>query len=345
MIKILIRELEKHRNETTFRPYLLSADLFRDCGIEFIAAGNSYDFEWIGQASYSNKSMPLSESITGGLEYLEKITGDYWLFDGQDSASLIGSYDVFTQSKAQYLLKNTMYADSTEYSYPYCNGRNYWGLSINGWKISDWSRFDDVILSGTNWLSTIAPNWCNYQNASKDIDVFALFAFPAKENFEFTIKTSVDYDVHRSNCIDELKKLPRNITVATLVSGQKIPLQEYYSMMSRSKIVVAPFGYGEMAPRDIESAMIGAILVKPDMSHIKSFSNPYIPGETYVNVAWNFEDMNNKILSILAQWRQNQSKFVENLRMNYIEQYSPFRLVEYIYNLIKQSPGVESSAN
>ena len=340
MIRIVIRDLEKHRNECAFRPYKMCQDLFRDVGIDLNYSGDSYDFLWIGQASYTDKSVPLKESTEKGLEYLDNIKGDYWLFDGQDSASLIGTYDVFLKSKAQYLLKNTLYANRDDYALPFINGRSYWGMSYNGWKITDFSRFDAVKLSGTNWLSTISPNWFVYNRAEKDIDVFAMFSYPAKENYEYGIKTSLSYDEHRSKCIEELKKLPRNIKVQMLENGQKVPLEQYYNLMSRSKIVVAPFGYGEIAPRDIESAMVGSALIKPDMSHIKTFQNCFTSGLTFVNCSWNFDDLQESISNILNVWPQSQEYFVENMRKEYIEQYNPEKLIEYIYNLIKNSPGV-----
>jgi hypothetical protein len=315
-------------------------DLFRDISVDLNYSGDSPDFIWLGQASYTDKSVSLKESTEKGLEYLDKIEGDYWLFDGQDSASLIGTYDVFLKSKAQYLLKNTLYVNRDDYTLPFINGRSYWGMSYNGWKITDFSRFDDVKLSGTNWLSTVSPNWFVYDRGEKDIDVFAMFSFPARENYEYGIKTSIVYDDHRSKCIEELKKLPRNIKVQMLENGQKVPLEQYYNLMSRSKIVIAPFGYGEIAPRDIESAMVGAVLIKPDMRHIETSQNCYKPGLTYSQCSWNFEDVRESIQSILNTWPQSQKHFVENMRREYIEQYNPEKLVLNIYNLIKNSPGV-----
>jgi hypothetical protein len=202
MIRIAIRDLEKHRNECTFRSYKMCQDLFRDISVDLNYSGDSPDFIWLGQASYTDKSVSLKESTEKGLEYLDKIEGDYWLFDGQDSASLIGTYDVFLKSKAQYLLKNTLYVNRDDYTLPFINGRSYWGMSYNGWKITDFSRFDDVKLSGTNWLSTVSPNWFVYDRGEKDIDVFAMFSFPARENYEYGIKTSIVYDDHRSKCIE-----------------------------------------------------------------------------------------------------------------------------------------------
>lgn len=340
MIRIKVEEIHRHRNETTFRPFFTCRDYFRSVGIDIGYIGNSYDYAWVGNASYSDKNVSLSESIDKGLEFLNKITGDYWLFDGQDSASMIGTYDVFLQSKAEYLLKNTMYVDKNDYTLPFTHGRSYWGMSLNSWKIRDFSKFHKVLLSGTNWLSTVTPNWFSYRDAKKEIDVFALFSYPGKENYEFEIQTNTYYDEHRMRCIEYLKMLPRRINVKMLESGNKIPIQEYYELMSKSKIVIAPFGYGEIAPRDIESAMVGAILFKPEMNHIQTIPNIFVSNETYVPLKWNFDDMNQKIIEILSEWPNNQNYFVENMRNHFSEKYDSKKLVEYIYNLIRNEPGV-----
>jgi hypothetical protein len=215
-------------------------------------------------------------------------------------------------------------------------------MSYIGYKVTDFSRFNDVKLSGTNWLSTISPNWFNYAGIEKPIDVFAMFSYPARENYEFGLKTSVNYDEHRSRCIEELKKLPRNIKVQMLERGQKVPLEQYYNLMSKSKIIVAPFGYGEIAPRDIEAAMVGSILIKPNMEHLNTFPNCYVAGKTYIDVLWNFTLLREEIITVLERYEKHQNFYVENMRKEYIEQYNPTNLVTHIYNLIKNLPGIES---
>ena len=99
MIKIKLLELDKHRNETTFRPFLFAAELFKEVGIEFTNS-DDYDYAFVGQASIIDKKKPLKESINNGLDFVSKISGDYFIVDGQDSTTLIGTIDVFRESNA-----------------------------------------------------------------------------------------------------------------------------------------------------------------------------------------------------------------------------------------------------
>ena len=60
MIKIKLYEQEIHRNETTFRPFVMAKDMFREVGIEFTTS-DDYDYAFVGQASIIDKKKPLKE--------------------------------------------------------------------------------------------------------------------------------------------------------------------------------------------------------------------------------------------------------------------------------------------
>jgi hypothetical protein len=76
-----------------------------------------------------------------------------------------------------------------------------------------------------------------------------------------------------------------------LVPNQRVDQQGYYQEMRSSRICVSPFGYGELCWRDFEAVLMGSLLIKPDMSHIRTEPNIFIPGETYVPVRWDFSDL------------------------------------------------------
>ena len=76
-----------------------------------------------------------------------------------------------------------------------------------------------------------------------------------------------------------------------LVPNQRVDQQGYYQEMRSSRICVSPFGYGELCWRDFEAVLMGSLLVKPDMSHIRTEPNIFIPYETYVPVRWDFSDL------------------------------------------------------
>ena len=76
-----------------------------------------------------------------------------------------------------------------------------------------------------------------------------------------------------------------------LLPTHRVDQQTYYDEMRSSRICVSPFGYGEICWRDFEAVIMGCLLVKPDMSHITTEPNLFVPGETYVPCAWDFSDL------------------------------------------------------
>ncbi|HTH27972.1 MAG TPA: hypothetical protein VL918_05845 [Sphingobium sp.] len=74
----------------------------------------------------------------------------------------------------------------------------------------------------------------------------------------------------------------------------------YMNELARSRLCFSPFGYGEICWRDYEAILSGAVLVKPDMSHIECAPDIYRANETYVSVRWDMGDLREKVEAALA---------------------------------------------
>jgi hypothetical protein len=186
MLKIRLYQHWEHRNETTFRPYLSAASLFRDIGIQFVFDG-PHDLTWIGQATYANKAIPMETMLKVNHSWTMKdVTGDYIFFDGQDSPSVTGAWEAFCEWDAKILLKNSLYVDKSWYDVPTVHGRYWWGNAESHDQPSHYNYvpkgldLSKIKLSGTNWLSTVNPFWYRLEDVPKDIDVFAMFSCPVR---------------------------------------------------------------------------------------------------------------------------------------------------------------------
>ena len=68
--------------------------------------------------------------------------------------------------------------------------------------------------------------------------------------------------------------------------------QKMYNMeIANSRIILSPFGWGELCVRDFEAVRAGALLMKPDMSHLETWPDVFVPNETYLPISWDAEDM------------------------------------------------------
>ena len=330
MIKIKLVELDKHRNETTFRPFLFAQNYLNDIGIEF-TEGSSYDYAWVAQASIIDKKKSLSESVENGLEFVSKITGDYMIIDGQDSTSLIGTIDVFRESNAMLFLKNSYLKDFDLYKKGWANGRMYWGEGE--YSVPD---IDDLKprmkLTGCNWLHTFQPKWMDFTQ-EKPYDVSCMFGYPTKEKvYEHDVCHTNYYDPHRKLLMETLGD---KYKIAGLVNGERVSQQEYYNKMFSSKIIMAPLGYGEMAPRDVESAMFGSVLVKPDLSYIDTKPFIFEDNETYIAVKYDWSNLEEKIDYVLDNYNEVRQKLVWNMRKKYTEEYEVSKIALHLYDIFK----------
>jgi len=84
--------------------------------------------------------------------------------------------------------------------------------------------------------------------------------------------------------LDMIKKDPRFLTGRTTK-------QQYDGEMRRSLMTLSPFGWGEVCFRDFEALFAGSLLLKPDMGHIETWPDIYRPGETYVPLSWDGDDL------------------------------------------------------
>ena len=151
MIKVKILNPTLGRNEPTFRPFWFIGDKLRDYSID-ITNSNDYDYLFVGMHDFVNKKLSLSESIDYGLENLSNISGDYFLFEGSDSTSLMGSYEVFEKSNAVYLFKNQILPTKEHYKIPYAHNKWFWGSGSDldlSYNISS-LQWDKIKLTGWN---------------------------------------------------------------------------------------------------------------------------------------------------------------------------------------------------
>tara|TARA_R110002012_G_scaffold234930_1_gene408620 strand:- start:23731 stop:24744 length:1014 start_codon:yes stop_codon:yes gene_type:complete len=336
MIKIKLTNWNKGRNEPTFRPLLIYAQHFNQIGVQFVDDG-SYDYEFIGTEDILNKKIPLKESINKGLDFLDNKSGDYFLFDGSDSTSLMASFEVFKKSKAQYLFKS---AKSTieQYSTP---------TAFNKWFFGDGSDLDlsyemtpeeynRIKLTGWNF-GYYNPGYLNFDNSNleRTIDVCAIYQGFHKENGDHGTRNDIMYTNHRTKAWDILES-----SKGISYEKDKRPFPEFADVMRKSKCTLSPFGMGEMCFRDFEIIQFGSVMIKPDMSKVITHPNIYIPYETYIPCALDWSDLIEKI-----EWVKNNPKqckeITENARRIMKESYTINNLLLHWYDIISTFKGIE----
>ena len=96
------------------------------------------------------------------------------------------------------------------------------------------------------------------------------------------------YEKMRTDSLDAVKALEGRIRPTPY---GRIHKRHYMRELQDSRLCFSPFGYGEVCWRDYEASYAGALLVKPDMSHIETAPDIFSADETYLACAWDFSDL------------------------------------------------------
>ena len=337
MIKV---KLTDSSNMKCFSGLIHTRDLLRDYSID-ITDSDDYDYEFVHADEFVNLSLPLQESIDRGIDNLSKKSGDYFLFHGGDSTSIMGAYEVFIESEAKFLFKKQLLS---QYDYKNKTTINKWffgyGAGLDkGYDISD-DVYVRIKLTGYN----VAHNWPHLQqmhvgNVDRDVDVCAIYqGILNNGNMDHELRTDVLYTKHRKTAWDILDNLNDKYNV---VKGQSTP-QQFVEVMKRSKVGLSPFGMGELCYRDLELIQWGCLLVKPDMSKVLTEPDFFKPMETYVPVKTDWSDLNETIEKVLANFKDYQY-IIDNARNKVVEMYSYQNVCMYWYNFFANMSGVENA--
>jgi len=102
---------------------------------------------------------------------------------------------------------------------------------------------------------------------------------------------------HRNLFYDELKSIKK---LNVICECRRIYSKNKYRELSRNaKIVVSPWGHGELCYRDFEAMLDGCILIKPNTDFIRVLDNILQAGKTYIPCSYDATDLEEIIHFVL----------------------------------------------
>jgi len=126
----------------------------------------------------------------------------------------------------------------------------------------------------------------------------------------------------------------------------RINKRAYVKELTGFKILLSPFGWGEICYRDFESFSAGGLLLKLSMDHLIIWPNLFKPDKTFISFKWDFSDLVEKINHYLDQ-EQKRLDIAETGQKYYLsfwgEEGFPQFLEDFNKNIIKQE--TKSSAH
>ena len=235
---------------------------------------------------------------------LRKYTNNLIYFDTTDSTGMIQSeiLDYVDEYWKFQILKNKY-----DYQKKYYGGRIFSDYYNSNFYVSDNSEIYSKYINDKN-LNKIKAAWnfgladYSYQNKY----FFYLRKYFLKNYFFFFKKKKIkeknlglfaafNYEYSRETISFQRKKIK---SLLGNLFSEKINDYKYHQLLEQSKFVISPFGWGELAYRDFEAFYNKCLLIKPNMDHLLTWPNFYIKNETYLDFAWDLNDLEDKIEKI-----------------------------------------------
>lgn len=151
--------------------------------------------------------------------------------------------------------------------------------------------------------------------------------FPVHSRLGFPKKKSIHFQ--RKLIIEKIKDNPLFLT-------GRVKQKQFNKEIRSSKIILSPFGWGELCKRDFEAVYNRSLLFKPDMSHLETWPDIFIENETYIPFKWDLSDLKTKALFYL----ENENKRDEIIEKAYCKYKSDISMLnERFENILKEIVG------
>lgn len=223
------------------------------------------------------------------------------LFDGDDDLGILWPEVL---KSADLCVKKHVFAERSEYQRRMIGKSN---LTDHVARAFGWSFEDNMIPAsgghGPDAIARIRTGW-NIALDDKIVDLARDMPRPRAEGrtIDILCRASVGPEIWtyplRNGAVAAIEALAGRFAVHA--PTDRVSQGDYYQEMLCSRMSLSPYGFGEICWRDFETMLCGCLLIKPDMSHLETAPDLFVPGETYVPVAWDYSDLGDVVARYLS---------------------------------------------
>lgn len=344
MLKVKLHNAE--RDKLSFHMLLDNRELLKDCGIDIITNDSSYDVTILGFKSLNkyihDKSYQECFDMTHDL--IERINGPIWIWDTDDSASLIGVYEHLKNPKIQYVFKQFL-KSKDDYEIESVFGRSFWKDDSHkfsqSYKLSN-DEYNKLKLTGYNHGHHLIKNMpefvrlcqtnitMNEIRQRKMIHINGLMQLNHPGRKFYNYDSGHFYTKHRQSVCDKILKLSNKNR--TCIVGQA-PFNITNANMSHSLITISPAGMGASCFRDFEAIANYSILCKSELNDIITYPNIFI--NSYVQCNKDYDNLDETISEILENYNEHIETLIQT-KSNLLEIYSNENWIRYFINTLNK---------
>lgn len=301
----------------------------------------------------TTRNQKIFDQLVSDLSGLSKNTDNLIWFDNSDGTGstdfdVVPYVDTFLKKqvlkdKTKYTVKSKEsvrvwlpssvqndYERDTAYEYLACPENDLFKIKIS-WNIG----FCDYRFSNprfANYFSLLFPNLLtirasNHNYEKKNIDIY---------NRGTTSLKNLVYSYQRNIIISKLEEIKNRFQDKNVITQGFIKRSEYYNELRRAKIVLSPFGWGEVCYKDFEIILAGSLMIKPSMDHMDTYPNVYFD-DTYIKLKWDLSDIT-EIIENLFNNPASITDITNKAREVFLKQYNDSNLFcNHFANIINKS--------
>lgn len=149
---------------------------------------------------------------------------------------------------------------------------------------------------------------------------------------EYPNREDIYVRAHRRAAVLAIANLKHRRTLIGV--NRVVPREEYRTSLLRSRISLAPWGYGEYSRREYESILSGSVVIKPNTDHVRTFAPDLYQSKYYVACLPDFSDLEGLVDNIIAHYDEF-FQMTCKARDDLIDANSPDRVFAYFLNLFE----------
>lgn len=227
-------------------------------------------------------------------------------------------------------VKNQVLCNKEDYLRPiYSSGRIYGDYYNSKFGVKDESPTFSEVVEDLNLLKKIRVGWNSglanyslfgplYSNLISITNMItpsytSSFRAPSEmRSFDVSCRFGTEYP--RLSVAWQRKQIAK--LAGKKFATNKLRRRQYFSELKNSKIVISPFGLGEITLKDFETFLTGGLLIKPNMDHMETWPNFYVDGKTIGTFSWDLSDFH-EVIEKYLQDGKSREELAANAQQTY----------------------------
>lgn len=113
------------------------------------------------------------------------------------------------------------------------------------------------------------------------------------------LQCRINTNYHRNTVAFQRKRIREKLH--NRIPTNRINRRKFFTEMKHSRVVLSPFGWGEICYRDFEAIVAGAALLKPNVSHMETWPDLYIENKTCICFDWDLETLEETVSDLASK--------------------------------------------